>query len=56
MQFHQTSATPNCCHLWYTNLLTYTLQIALIATSNNMAQEEHIELIYNSMVCCSIWN
>ena len=35
------------------NLLTYTLQIV---TSNNMAQEEHIGLIYNSMGCCSIWN
>ena len=35
------------------NLLIYILQIV---TSNNMAQEEHIGLIYNSMICYSIWN
>ena len=36
--------------LYTPNLLTYTLQIV---TSNNMALEEHIGLIYNSMVCCT---
>ena len=35
------------------NFLTYTLQTV---TSDNMVMEEHIELIYNSIVCCSIWN
>ena len=34
------------------NLLTHALQIV---TSDNMAQEEHIELIYNSIVCCSTY-
>ena len=50
--FFSSKALPNKFS-GYRPVLTYTLQIV---TSDNMVMEKHIGLIYNSIVCCSIWN